>query len=114
MEPIVSPWLVYGISVLAKFQIAIHFCLCLSIVGLCIMVPAFLDGDNVSDDVKRVRTRALKAVAIFGAIEILLPDKDVLMTMLALQYITPDNVQAVQGNIIDFVGQIAQAVKDVK
>ena len=78
------------------------------------MVPAFLDGDNVSDDVKRVRTRALKAVAIFGAIEILLPDKDVLMTMLALQYITPDNVQAVQGNIIDFVGQIAQAVKDVK
>lgn len=114
MEPIISPWLVYGINVLAKFQMAVHFCLSLSIVGLCIMVPAFLDGDGVSDDVRKVRTRALKAVLIFGTIEILLPDKDTLMTMLALQYATPDNIQAVQGNIVDFVGQIAQAVKDVK
>lgn len=114
MEPIISPWLVYGISVLAKFQMAIHFLLCLSIVGLCIMVPAFLDGDDVSDDVKRTRTKVLKAVLIFGTIEILLPDKDTLMTMLALQYVTPDNVQAVQGNIVDFVGQIAEAVKNAK
>ena len=36
------------------------------------------------------------------------------MTMLALQYVTPDNIQAVQGNIVDFVGQIAEAVKNVK
>ncbi|MBR1696445.1 MAG: hypothetical protein IJ709_13860 [Selenomonas sp.] len=114
MEPIISPWLVYGISVLAKFQMAIHFCLSLSIVGLCIMAPAFLNGDDVSDDGRRMRTKALKAVLIFGAIEILLPDKDTLMTMLALQYVTPDNVQAVQGNIVDFVGQIAEAVKNAK
>ena len=114
MEPIISPWLVYGISVLAKLQMAIHFLLCLSIVGLCIMVPAFLDGNDVSDGVRRVRTKALKAVLLFGTLEIFFPDKDTIMTMLALQYVTPDNIQAVQGNIVDFVGQIAQAVKDVK
>ena len=114
MEPIINPWIIYGISVFTKLQIGVHFLLALSIVGLCIMVPAFLDGDNIDDDVKKLRMKALKAVLIFGTIEIFLPDKDTLITMLALQYVTPDNIQVVQGNIIDFVNQVAQAVKDVK
>ncbi len=45
---------------------------------------------------------------------VILPTRDTMLTMLALYYVTPDNIQAVQGNIVDFVSQIAQAVKEVK
>jgi hypothetical protein len=35
-----------------------------------------------------------------------------MITMLAFSYITPENVQLVQGNIADFITQIMQAVKE--
>lgn len=38
------------------------------------------------------------------------PDRETLLTMLTASYVTPDNIQAVQGNIVDFVSQIVNAV----
>lgn len=43
-----------------------------------------------------------------------IPDKETCLAMLAVYYITPDNIQTVQGNIVDFVEQLANAVKGVK
>lgn len=39
-----------------------------------------------------------------------LPTKEAMLTMLAANYATPDNIHAVQGNIVDFVSQIVNAV----
>lgn len=39
-----------------------------------------------------------------------LPDRETILAMLAASYVTPDNIQAVQGNIVDFVSQIVNAV----
>lgn len=51
-------------------------------------------------------------VAIISlVIAIVIPSKRDLLTMLALSYITPENVQLIQGNIVDFVKNITQAVK---
>ena len=52
--------------------------------------------------------------AVLSFLAVVIPDKETCLTMLAVYYITPDNIQAVQGNIIDFVGQLANAVKGVK
>ena len=41
---------------------------------------------------------------------LLLPTKEAMLTMLAANYATPDNIHAVQGNIVDFVSQIVNAV----
>lgn len=109
MEPIISPWIIYGVSVLTKLGIAIHVLLFLSIAALLLTIPA-IDAKGIEEWQKRF----IISIFIFGFLDILMPDKDTLLTMLALQYVTPDNVQAVQSNIVDFVGQIAQAVKDVK
>ena len=52
--------------------------------------------------------------AVLSFLAVVIPDKETCLTMLAVYYITPDNIQVVQGNIIDFVGQLANAVKGVK
>ena len=52
--------------------------------------------------------------AVLSFLAVVIPDKETCLAMLAAYYITPDNIQAVQGNIVDFVGQLANAVKGVK
>ena len=52
--------------------------------------------------------------AVLSFLAVVIPDKETCLAMLAVYYITPDNIQAVQGNIVDFVGQLANAVKGVK
>jgi hypothetical protein len=49
--------------------------------------------------------------AVCALVLIIVPDKDTLIAMLAATYITPDNIQMVQGNIMDFVKQIMEAAK---
>lgn len=109
MEPIISPWIIYGVTVLTKLGIAIHALAVLSFVALLFTIPV-LDIKGA----EKWRNRFAISVFVFGFLDILMPDKDTMLTMLALQYITPDNIQAIQGNIVDFVSQIANAVKDVK
>lgn len=109
MEPIISPWIIYGVTVLTKLGIAIHVLAILSFMALLFTIPV-LDVK----DAEKWRKRFAVGVLVFGLLDILMPDKDTMLTMLALQYVTPDNIQAVQSNIVDFVGQIANAVKDVK
>lgn len=105
MEPIISTWLIYAVDILSKLQsISI-------IVTIASMVVFF--GVLFEDDVdKSLRNKLLKcssiAFIICGLLALLIPDKD---TMIALSYITPDNIQLVQENIVDFVKRIAQAVK---
>lgn len=109
MEPIISPWIIYGVTVLTKLGAAIRVLMALSFVALLFTIPA-MDAKGIEKWQKRFAISAF----VFGLLDIFMPDKDTMLTMLALQYVTPDNIQAVQSNIVDFVGQIAQAVKDVK
>lgn len=109
MEPIISPWIIYGVSVLTKLGVAIHVLLFLSIAALLLTLPAM-----ETKGIEKLQKRFVISIFVFGFLDILMPDKDTLLTMLALQYVTPDNIQSVQSNVVDFVSQIAQAVKDVK
>lgn len=112
MEPIISPWIIYAVSLAGKINT-------IAFVGAFILgVVIFIAGAMyLMEDAKEAKGFIKKAwipFAICMAMAILVPEKSVLLAMVAVQYITPDNVQAVQGNIVDFVGQIAQAAKDVK
>lgn len=59
---------------------------------------------------KYAKISAIVAVTC-AVVLIIVSSKDTLIAMLAATYITPDNIQAVQGNIIDFVKQIVKATK---
>lgn len=112
MEPIISPWLIYVVS-LVNSLIVISCLLCLlSLVGIFLGSMAY-DPDASEED-RKISNRILKysvlGVIVFGGLSIFIPSKETILAMLAASYATPDNIHAVQGNIVDFVSQIVNAV----
>ena len=114
MEPIISPWIIYAASVIGSVRglsmVGIIICIgVLTFVGL--MYASNLDADEKSvRRNKKVAKYATVALLIFIVLALILPDRETLAAMIALQYITPDNVQLVQDNIVDFVSEIVQAI----
>lgn len=115
MEPIISPWLVYLVSFLANVScVAVIALIVASTViglGLIVMAATFDDDEDVYNKTMKIMKIAGLVVVVSGVIVTLIPSKNDMLTMFTLSYITPDNVQLIQGNIVDFVKQIAQAVK---
>ena len=112
MEPIISPWIIYAVAILNKVYILAVIAVMICSVMFLIAAPIGLIEDD--DDARHVLKKLKWPFIVSVLVLIVTPDKQTLLTMLVAQYITPDNIQAVQGNIVEFVGQIAQAVKDVK
>ncbi len=113
MEPIINPWIVYGIDVISKLSVVAFITVIASLVGMLIF--AMNDSTYGNDEQENRIFKILLIVFLVATVFlVILPSKDTMLTMLALHYVTPDNIQAVQGNIVDFVNQIAHAVKDAK
>jgi hypothetical protein len=62
---------------------------------------------------KYAKISAIVAV-VCAIVLIIVPGKDTLIAMLAASYITPDNIQLVQGNVLEFIKQISEAVQNGK
>ena len=116
MEPIINPWLIYAVNMCGDFKV-------LAIIGaIFIILPiGILANDlsiTISENDKKLYIKIEKyligilAVLLFLAVAI--PTKVTCLAMLAAYDIAPDNIQAVQGNIVDFAEQFANAVKGVK
>lgn len=112
MEPVISPWIIYAVNLAGKISTIATVIAMILGVGTMYASMEWIIGK--SDKAKGIVKKMWIPFAICMAIIIVVPDEKTLMTMIAAQYITPDNISAVQGNIVDFVGQIAQAVKDIK
>ena len=108
--PIVNPWIIYGISVIHNLCLLAFLSLIITSVGMIVV----LGGSNGNkQDIKILKTLFV-IFSVSVVLLVILPSKNTMLTMLALQYVTPDNIQMVQGDVVDFVSQIAQAVKSVK
>lgn len=115
MEPIISPWLIYVVGILLKIK-------CLSAV-ICVMgllALGFTGVGYVCEPFETVQfIKPIKKIIKIGIVitifaivlTLLIPDEKTMIAMIGASYVTPDNIQAVQGNIVDFVHQIAQAIK---
>ena len=110
MDFVVDPRIIYGLYVLTMFRdIAIG----MIFVSLIIIIAGIYSLDDYEEyevDIKKWVKRGLISLGIGFIPVLLIPDKDTCLTMLALYYVTPDNIMAVQGNIVDFVGKLAEAV----
>lgn len=115
MEPIINPWLVYLVSVLTTIShvAAVAIMVESTVIVVCIIVMSLTFNEG-----EYIRNKTIKIMKITGIVMVvsvvivtLIPSRDDMLVMFALSYITPDNIQLVQGNIVDFVKQIAQAVK---
>ena len=110
MDFVVDPRIIYGLYVLTMFRdIAIG----MIFVSLIIIIAGIYSLDDYEEyevDIKKWVKRGLISAGISFIPVLLIPDKDTCLTLLALYYVTPDNIMAVQGNIVDFVGKLAEAV----
>ncbi len=112
MEPIISPWVIYALHIFDKLYFA-----CGMVLMCCITIAPLLAMFGKAEDLECMMKYA-KILAIVAAIcalaLIIVPDKNALITMIATSYITPDNIQLVQGNVLEFIRQISEAVQNGK
>ena len=109
MEPIISPWIIYALDVFNKLYFTcIILMLCCGTISIVLAIESDIES---SDSMMQYAKKLAIVTAVCALVLIIVPNKDTLIAMLAAAYITPDNIQAVQGNIIDFVKQIIETTK---
>lgn len=114
MEPIISPWAFYAISLCGKVLVAGQFMMFVSMCMLFISFACYLRDGEVSEDIKKAMKIAFVLFIVGGIIFLLVPNKETAITMLIASIVTPDNVMAVQDNVVDFIQKIAKAVAEAK
>jgi len=114
MEPIISPWIFYWIDICDKINrtaIGLNSCLCVG--GFLVIAWYFMDDEHPAEWEKNKLKKIMKPIvilfAVCCAIALFVPSKDTSMTMLAASVVTPDNIAAAQGNLVDFIQKIAEA-----
>ena len=116
MESIINPWLIYAVNMCGNLKMLAMIGAILIVLPITIFSLEYLTA--VSDSDKKCYIKIEKyligAFVVLLFLSVAIPTKETCLAMLAAYYITPDNIQAVQGNIVDFVEQLANAVKGVK
>ena len=116
MEPIINPWLIYAVNMCGSLKEVA------TIIAILIILPILIIGVSTTMEVNkedkefyiRIEKYLIGAFVVLLFLAVAIPTKETCLAMLAAYYITPDNIQAVQGNIVDFVEQLANAVKGIK
>lgn len=133
MDPIISPWLIYLISVINSIRIfAFLLGLAFSIPLLIYFVSDFFNCINEDilspyqlDKYEELKERNAKQIKkyfifcfIFIFIGLLIPSKETLITMLIANVITPDNInmsnEIVKHNVQDYVNIIVDGINKTK
>ena len=111
MEPIISPWVIYLFSVLTKlntvaFIIAIFSWATIFFIAL----NKIIDGDDI--EIEFNYKNAIIIAVIATMLVILIPGEKTMLSMLTLNFITPDNVAIAENHIIDLVTKIMDVVNN--
>lgn len=111
MDFVVDPRIVYGLYILTMLRNTAVVAMAISLV-ITIVAGIFTLNEyaEYKIEAKKWAKRGLIGSGLGFILIILIPDKDTCLTMLALYYVTPDNIMAVQGNIVDFVEKLAGAI----
>ena len=94
MEPIISPWIIYVVDILDKLSIFARLMLLILTAAFIMVGMVYIEYDG-DEDVRELLHKMKWAAIISVAVIVFIPDKETMLTMLAAQYITPDNLQAV-------------------
>lgn len=133
MDPIVSPWLIYLISVINSirifaFLLGLIFGLPLLIcfvsdyfnsVNVDILTPYQLDqyAEIKEKNVKQIKKYFILCLT-FILVGLLIPSKETLITMLISNVITPDNInmsnELIKYNVQDYVNIIVDGINKTK
>lgn len=119
MNPIISPWSIYLINVLSGlkniFIIAVVAAILVGIVNaiyfLIVIDSPYYNEDDEKDqnkilNIKKCFKKSVVGLIISALLVVIAPSKDTMYTMLALDNLTTDNIQAIGKtgkDVIDYV-----------
>ena len=111
IEPIISPWVIYLFSVLAKLNIVASAVAIFSVASIIfIALNKIIYGDDI--ELEFNYKPAIIVAIIATMLTILIPDEKTMLSMLTLSFITPDNVVITENHIIDLITKIMDAVNN--
>mgnify|MGYP006934593477 CR=1 FL=1 len=105
MEPIINPWLIYLAGIADALKV-----LCVTSSVLLGGVTFVLLVEDVASYVKYAKFTGI-AFILCVILAILIPQEKIVWMMIGASQLTPDNITAVQGNLVDFATQLAHAIK---
>lgn len=134
MDPFVSPWLIYLISVIGNIQ---KLLLIIGTIFGFISASYFffyilddIDTDycitpQILDDIGKIKSEKFKKIKkyfilciIFLVIGFLIPSRETLIAMLVANIITPDNINGtnefIKSNVQDYVNIIVEGINKIK
>lgn len=116
MEPIVSPWLIYGIEMLKPLNFFGAFICCLMVVPMGAWIMASIEDGKVSHKTAFVLLMTLWVS--LSAIVLALPSRETAYKMLMASYVTPNNIHMVGKEANEAIGvlldNITNHMKELK
>lgn len=119
MNPIINPWSIYLINVLSGLKnifiaavvAAIFIGIGSAIYFLTVIADPYYDEDDEKDqnkilNIKKCFKKSVVGLIISALLVVIAPSKDTMYTMLALDNLTTDNIQAIGKtgkDVIDYV-----------
>ena len=123
MKPIISPWVIYLIDLVDKFQGIINVALCVLGFAIVVLGIAWLlcstdyDQDDSSIVIcKKYLKKSIIWFVVSGLLFAVVPSKDTMYVMRTLDNVTTDNIQAIGKtgkDVVDYItDQIDKIVND--
>lgn len=109
MEPIISPWLIYLVETAGIIKGICEILTLLFIVATGVILMAYGETD-LDKGIHYAKCTGIIFI-ICLVLAVLIPNKQTAWMMIGASYVTPDNITAVQGNLVEFAKQIMQATK---
>lgn len=115
MNPIISPWLIYFAELADNINMTFLF---VALIAFIIMAFAFIPYmDNKKDEtLKQCLKKSFIWFCISIAIVVIIPSKDTVYTMIVLDNVTTDSIQAIGKtgkDVVDYItDQIDKIVND--
>lgn len=112
MKPIISPWLIYFAELADSINMTFLF---VALIAFIIMAFAFIPYmDNKKDEtLKQCLKKSFIWFCISIAIVVITPSKDTVYTMVVLDNVTTDNIQAIGKTGKDVVDYITEQIDKV-
>lgn len=117
MQPIISPWIIYAISVVGKLGLILYILTFVSICAVCLIALFILVDGPLEYDRKKLNKIVrsfIITLAIIVPMNVILPSQKTIMIMVGTRMITKDNVQNSKAVIEKVYGDIVDIIKDKK
>lgn len=103
MEPIISPWLVYALSLVNPLILILSV---VAILAVTVLVIVYTDYD-FCDERRSNEVKVIWAVFIISTLlAIFIPSKNTLIAMYVANHVTPDNLSNAQEIITTLINQV--------